>query len=468
MTKSAYQKANPSLRQPKMQHVRHVKPEYFVHDGVNDMTVEARLAEVGTWTCCDKHGRFEWQPRALKRVVMPYDDVDFESLMMEWVSHGFAERYEVDGKTYGRFFNWEKHQGINLHEKQSYFEHPAPSHMPARASTVQAPVTHVQARSQSEGEREVEVEVEFEGKGKREREGEVESPSSGALRAAVAASKPKPLSPSQVSTSTPPQDDNQNHGQSQTDLEDIAAVQADCFNVCGKTPKPEHVRALLKLVKAKDLNFYFRRYVKGLKNPEKDLPYAEKTFYADGGGRGVILSAFQAQWKIELEEWSKLSDTPEEEDIIETVEDWVIRNPIPSGIDQWGKDGSAELIKAAKSKRAQAVSKWEAAHPLCVKCKEWRCFGDLRADGLCEECGGLADWESENPACEKCQARGEKLVGGWCPQCWADEAVKSKSIEPVALPALVIEQKPAKVTISGNMSEDEQAAAVRRMLGAKS
>jgi hypothetical protein len=194
MSKSAYQKANPGLRSPKIQHIRHVKPEYFVHEGVNDMTVNARLAEIGTWTCCDKHGRFEWLPRMLKRMVMPYDNVDFESLMMEWVNHGFAERYEVDGKSYGRFFNWEKHQGINLREKQSCFEYPAPSHVSARASTVQAPITHVQARVMSEEE--VEVEGEVECKSEQEREGEPEV-APGALRAAVAVdSNPKALSPS--------------------------------------------------------------------------------------------------------------------------------------------------------------------------------------------------------------------------------------------------------------------------------
>jgi len=151
MTTTAYQKNNPNLRSPKMQHVRHVKPEFYVHEGINDMTVSARYAETGTWTCCDKNGRFEWKPRMLKRLVMPYDDADFESLMNEWVNHGFAEKYEVNGETYGRFINWEKHQGINLREKQSAFEYPAPNddnNDPARARTNAAHADtclHVQA-----------------------------------------------------------------------------------------------------------------------------------------------------------------------------------------------------------------------------------------------------------------------------------------------------------------------------------
>jgi hypothetical protein len=196
MSKSTYQKNNPNLRQPKMQHVRHVKPEYFAHEGINDMTVNARLAEIGTWTCCDKYGRFEWLPRALKRLVMPYDDVNFESLMLEWVNHGFAERYEVDDKFYGRFFNWEKHQGINLREKQSCFEYPTPPHVSARASTVQAPTAHVQARVQSEQEGKGEGEGEGEQKEEQKRESEQEIPAAAPSADVAVESKPKTLSPS--------------------------------------------------------------------------------------------------------------------------------------------------------------------------------------------------------------------------------------------------------------------------------
>jgi hypothetical protein len=201
MSKSTRLKYNLSLRSPKMQHIRHVKPEYFVHEGVNDMTVQARLAEVGTWTCCDKHGRFEWQPRTLKRLVMPYDTVDFESLMLEWVNHGFAERYEVNGRAFGRFLNWEKHQYIAKREKDSTSVYPAPAPSLHGASTVQAPILH-DARTNNvcavlEGEGEGKGQGEVEGKEKRERESEVEGTSAAAPSADVAVeSKPKTLSPS--------------------------------------------------------------------------------------------------------------------------------------------------------------------------------------------------------------------------------------------------------------------------------
>jgi hypothetical protein len=409
MSKSAYQKANPGLRSPKIQHIRHVKPEYFVHEGVNDMTVNARLAEIGTWTCCDKHGRFEWLPRMLRRMVMPYDNVDFESLMMEWVNHGFAERYEVDGKSYGRFFNWEKHQGINLREKQSCFEYPAPSHVSARASTVQAPIAHMQARVMSKEEGEVE--------GKREREGQEISASVAPRAAVVVNSKPKALSPSLDSSA---ESKTTTGGHEQTG--EGAEIQALCFTLTGKTPKPEHVQALLAQYKAQEIRDALQWSVTSLANPDKDLQWVEKTFFQDGGAHGVILSARQLDWKGSLKFWSEHCDCPESEDELnQTLDDWIKEHPMPAGLQ--GTEVVYTLMNKAQRTRRQTVS----------------------------------EWKSQNPGCEKCEVRGYKLVGGWCPQCWEDEAAKPKSVEPVTTPASasVVESKPAPIEIGANMSEEE-------------
>jgi hypothetical protein len=121
--------------------MRHIKPEYATHEVVNEMSITARYAETYTWCHADIHGRFEWKPKTLKLHVLPFNDVDFESLMLEWVQHGFVERYEVDGQKYGRFINWEKHQYINPHETSEFPTPPAQAstceNVPARASTTQ-------------------------------------------------------------------------------------------------------------------------------------------------------------------------------------------------------------------------------------------------------------------------------------------------------------------------------------------
>jgi hypothetical protein len=78
--------------------------------------------------------------------------------------------------------------------------------------------------------------------------------------------KPNPLSPSldPVSKSEPTATAG---GQSKTD--DVAHVQAECFTLTGKTPKPEHVQALLKKYKVVTVVSAFKDYVWGLKNPRR-------------------------------------------------------------------------------------------------------------------------------------------------------------------------------------------------------
>jgi hypothetical protein len=124
---SSYKKNNPNLRQPKMQHIRSVKPEFFQHEEVAELQPFARLAWIGLWTCADKHGRFEWKPKSLKVKVLPFDSVDFETLLAELMAHNFIEQYEVDGQLYGYVVNWSKHQGIGTREKDSNAAYPAPS-----------------------------------------------------------------------------------------------------------------------------------------------------------------------------------------------------------------------------------------------------------------------------------------------------------------------------------------------------
>jgi hypothetical protein len=138
-----FQANNSELRQPKMSHIRTIKPEYFVHEGVNEMSVAARLMLPGIWTCCDKHGRFEWKPKTLKLKILPFDVLDFEALMLEAVAGGFITRYEVGGQKYGLCMNWTKHQGIGTREKDSKFEYPAPPKPePPSPSDKAAPVLH--------------------------------------------------------------------------------------------------------------------------------------------------------------------------------------------------------------------------------------------------------------------------------------------------------------------------------------
>jgi hypothetical protein len=133
---------NPTLRAPHMEHIRNVKAEMFYHEGLAECSVNARYAWIGLWTQSDKFGRFPWKPKFLKSRIMPFDNVDFESLMLELARGGFIERYAVDGQDYGFSPNWSKHQGIGTREKQSAFSYPAPTSVLHCASKAQAPSAH--------------------------------------------------------------------------------------------------------------------------------------------------------------------------------------------------------------------------------------------------------------------------------------------------------------------------------------
>jgi hypothetical protein len=134
---SSYKNNNASLRPPKMKHIRHIKGEFFDHEDVNALSLEAALGWIGIWTCSDKHGRFEWKPKTLKHHIFPYRDVDFDKVLNELLNADFIEKYEVSGQEYGRTPSWEKHQGINTSEYNSKFEYPAPPSLTAVTSESQ-------------------------------------------------------------------------------------------------------------------------------------------------------------------------------------------------------------------------------------------------------------------------------------------------------------------------------------------
>ncbi len=106
-----------------MSRIRTIKPEFFKHEQLFDAEAETglplRLAFAGLWTCCDKAGRFEWRPRALKTDVLPYDDVDFSRVLDALVTRGFVVKYRVHGKDYGVVPGFERHQVINNRETDS-------------------------------------------------------------------------------------------------------------------------------------------------------------------------------------------------------------------------------------------------------------------------------------------------------------------------------------------------------------
>ncbi len=104
--------------------IRTVKPELFSHEGLFeaelDFHLPLRLAFIALFTCCDREGRFRWQPRRLKRDLLPYDDLDLSRVLDALAMRGFIKKYKLQGESYGCIPSWSRHQCINHRETESF------------------------------------------------------------------------------------------------------------------------------------------------------------------------------------------------------------------------------------------------------------------------------------------------------------------------------------------------------------
>ena len=106
-----------------MARIRTVKPEFFKHYDLYKAEKETglplRLAFQGLWVVADKEGRFKFLPQQLKLDVLPYDEVDFESVLVALDKYGFIEIYEVSGKKYAHIPTFTEHQRITGTERDT-------------------------------------------------------------------------------------------------------------------------------------------------------------------------------------------------------------------------------------------------------------------------------------------------------------------------------------------------------------
>lgn len=110
--------------------IRTVKPEFFRHEELYELEKKTglplRLAFVGLWCCCDREGRFQWRPKTLRSLILPFDDdVDFSRVLDAWVTRGFVVKYaSPTGEELGYIPSWSRHQYINNRESRSVIQPP--------------------------------------------------------------------------------------------------------------------------------------------------------------------------------------------------------------------------------------------------------------------------------------------------------------------------------------------------------
>lgn len=112
-----------------MARIRTVKPALFRHYDLykaeKETKLPLRLAWIGLFTVADREGRFKWRPEEIKPDVLPFDDkVDFGDVLDALGLHGFVEKYEIDGESYGHIPKWRLHQIINNKEAHSLIPPP--------------------------------------------------------------------------------------------------------------------------------------------------------------------------------------------------------------------------------------------------------------------------------------------------------------------------------------------------------
>lgn len=100
-----------------MARIRTIKPEFFRHEGLQDLQAEhtaipVMLVFAALWGHCDKNGTFEWRPRQLKLDILPFLPFSMEQALALLADAGFVDYFEADGKPYGNIPTFQVHQRV--------------------------------------------------------------------------------------------------------------------------------------------------------------------------------------------------------------------------------------------------------------------------------------------------------------------------------------------------------------------
>lgn len=102
-----------------MPRIRSIKPEFFTDADVGELPPLHRLLFAGLWCHQDKEGRCEDKPKELKVKILPYDDVDADSMFWDLHERGFIIRYEAGGRRFIATVKFPEHQRPHRDEKPS-------------------------------------------------------------------------------------------------------------------------------------------------------------------------------------------------------------------------------------------------------------------------------------------------------------------------------------------------------------
>ncbi len=108
-----------------MARIRSVKPEFFTDENLGGLSPYHRLTFEGLWCYADRDGRLKDRPGYLKTMILPYDNIDFESILNDLSQNStgrgtpFITRYFAGGDNYIQVSNFAEHQRPHHTEKES-------------------------------------------------------------------------------------------------------------------------------------------------------------------------------------------------------------------------------------------------------------------------------------------------------------------------------------------------------------
>jgi len=126
-----------------MARIRSIKPEFFLHEDLAELSPAHRLLFIGLWTLADREGRLEDRPKRIKAALFPWDDCDVDAMLGELAEGGFVVRYEAQGVRGVAIPAFTKHQKPHVREASSEIP-PPPGHHPdaSRRATHQGDAEH--------------------------------------------------------------------------------------------------------------------------------------------------------------------------------------------------------------------------------------------------------------------------------------------------------------------------------------
>ena len=102
-----------------MARARNIKPAFFQNEDLAELKPIERLAFIAMWTVADFKGCIEYRAKRLKIQLLPYDNCDIELIVNNLEQSRFITTYSVNGQSYIKILNFEKHQNPHPNEKKS-------------------------------------------------------------------------------------------------------------------------------------------------------------------------------------------------------------------------------------------------------------------------------------------------------------------------------------------------------------